>query len=87
MTEDQVVHVTAIIQDFKDKCFKKYEIGAAEHGSNVWDMNVLRLLEEGMSEAIDQYVYLYTAKEHELNRLRRIDEQQRKASQPDEPQQ
>lgn len=77
MTDEQTKHVIGIIEDFKDKCFTKYRLGAQEHGGDIWNMPALKLIEAGMEEAIDQYVYLYTLKEKEVERLRKLDEQRR----------
>lgn len=63
MNEKQREHINLIIQDFKEKAYPKYEKGVMEHGGNIWDMNLMELVDCALEEAIDSYVYLTTIKE------------------------
>lgn len=38
----------------------KYKKGVEEHGGNLWEMNIFDLLDNAISETIDQYTYLVT---------------------------
>lgn len=73
MTEDQVKHITNIIQDFKSQGYAKYSRGTVEHQGNLWEVPLLKLLEYALEEAIDQFVYIHTAYEKEKARLRELD--------------
>ena len=63
MTEEQAQHVQAIAKDFTKRIIPKYEAGAIEHGTNVWDHPPEALIEHATEEVLDQFVYLYTLKE------------------------
>lgn len=80
MTDPQVKHITNIIEDFKNKAYEKYEKGQMEHGGNLWENPLITMIDFAIEEAIDQYVYLYVAREHEMTRLRKLDEQKRQGS-------
>lgn len=79
MTQEQEAHVQGILKDFNEKAYAKYVAGQAEHGGNLFDMPKLKLIDCALEEAIDQYVYLYTLREKEIERLRKLDEQRRLA--------
>ena len=63
MTPEQEAHLSRIQTSFDVAVDKKYRAGQAEHGGDLFSLSTLTLLEEGMKEAIDQYVYLFTARE------------------------
>ena len=63
MTEKQKQHVDDLAYGFSTLMKLKYERGVQEHGGNVWDKTSLDLVEEAISENIDQFVYLYTLRE------------------------
>jgi len=71
MTHEQEKHVIDITDMFVSRMMEKYELGAREHGGNLWDKNPIWLIDQAMDEAIDQFVYLYTIKQKllELNAL------------------
>lgn len=66
MTEAQAAHAAQLADEVERRLvhkYAKYAKGAQEHGGNLWNMAPLELLEEAISEAIDQCVYLLTLKE------------------------
>ena len=63
MTNEQELHLLRIKQEFDLLVDAKYRSGVAEHGGNLWDMDLLKLIDEGMSEAIDQFTYLKTIRD------------------------
>ena len=63
MTQDQQEHAQALARQFEARMLYKYTKGAAEHGGNLWEMNLKNLLENALDEAIDQVVYILTALE------------------------
>lgn len=63
MTPDQKKHAETIAMAFTGLMKDKYKKGVEEHGGNIWDMSALHLIEEAISENIDQFVYLYTARQ------------------------
>ena len=65
-------HLLTILEDFRTECTMKYMHGQEEHGGNLFDADRLWLVEEGMKEAIDQYVYLHTLREQLRKRRKRI---------------
>lgn len=60
MTDDQENHLDDLKDDFLDLVDPKYRAGAAEHGGNIWDMPVEKLLESALEEVVDLFVYLRT---------------------------
>lgn len=66
MTADQEQHLQRVKDQFLKAVDAKYRGGVREHGGNLWDKAVLELIDEGMQEAVDQYVYLATARENIL---------------------
>ena len=62
MTKAQEDHIYDLKAEFNHRMPKKYRAGALEHGGNIWDMSIDTLIDEAISEAIDQYVYLMTIK-------------------------
>lgn len=69
MDSQQEAHLTHIKIEFHDLCDTKYRKGAAEHGGNLEDYTVLELLNMAIDEAIDQVVYLVTARDKERQRI------------------
>lgn len=63
MNRKQTEHIMGIIEDFSDKAFHKYENGVLEHGGNLWDMPLMKLIENSQEEHIDGYVYTKTIQE------------------------
>lgn len=61
MDKDQTNHAEAISDFFHRAMMIKYQKGALEHGGNLWEKD--GLLDEAISEAIDQVVYLVTLKQ------------------------
>jgi uncharacterized protein (DUF2249 family) len=59
---EQDLHRQQLIAQFSEIMSKKYEIGAKEHGGNIWELSTEKLLDEAINEAIDQVVYLLTLK-------------------------
>lgn len=66
MTPDQKKHAETIAIAFTHLMKDKYKKGVEEHGGNIWDMTPLALVEEAIKENIDQFVYLYTARQRML---------------------
>jgi hypothetical protein len=56
----------------------KYRRGAAVHGGNLCKETTLCLLDAGIEEAVDQVVYLLTAREKLLEMLDQLEELRRK---------
>lgn len=63
LSDDQTEHLFDIIDAFANKVEPKYREGAKEHGGNIWDMSNMKLLDEAINEAIDQFTYLYTLRQ------------------------
>jgi hypothetical protein len=61
MTQEQQDHVDGLTQTFRMLTTEKYARGAAEHGGNLFDVDVLPLLHMLREEVIDSFVYLQTA--------------------------
>jgi hypothetical protein len=58
MTEEQDAHLGRILDGLTAKISAKYKQGQKQHGGNLWEKS--GLLEEALSEAIDQVIYLST---------------------------
>lgn len=63
MTQEQEEHLERIKRSFLEDVDRKYRAGAKEHGSYLMDLEVIRLCDEMIAEAIDQYVYATSIKE------------------------
>lgn len=63
LTESQRLHLHHIQTAFTEAVGIKYRKGAAEHGGDLQDMSLLDLIENGLEEAIDSFVFLQTAKD------------------------
>lgn len=62
LTPEQQGHVEDIAKEFVYAMSDKYIKGQREHGGNVFDMSLDKLLNNAIDEAIDQVVYLLTLK-------------------------
>ncbi len=71
MTQDQERHLNYIKEQFENRVDKKYRAGQAEHGGNLFEVDLLQLIENGIDEAIDQVTYLMTARQKLLSRPER----------------
>lgn len=60
LSDEQEEHIDGLLDEFFDDAKEKYEIGALEHNSNLWENSVTKLVGFSIEEAIDQVVYLYT---------------------------
>ena len=60
MTDEQEKHLLYIKQSLNTMVDSKYRKGQEEHGGNLFDMNIEKLLDNAIFEAIDQVVYLLT---------------------------
>ncbi len=60
MTPEQERHLSDIKREFTGLVDRKYRAGQAEHGGNLWDVRVMRLIDNAIDEAVDQVVYLLT---------------------------
>jgi hypothetical protein len=63
MDQSQESHLQSIKDNFAALVDAKYRKGAAEHGSDLLQLSAEDLIDEAISEAIDQMVYLITLKE------------------------
>jgi hypothetical protein len=63
MTEAQEAHLGSIKAEFVRMADVKYRKGQEEHGGNLFDVPVRRLIDFAIEEAIDQVVYLITIRE------------------------
>lgn len=63
MTNEQKAHSAHLAKAFQDTMEVKYSNGAKEHGGNLWDRSPMFLLNQAISEAVDQFVYLQTLKD------------------------
>lgn len=70
MTQDQERHLNIIKEQFELKVDKKYRAGQSEHGGDLWTMDLLKLVDNSIDEAIDQFVYLTTLREQLLTSSR-----------------
>lgn len=60
MSEDQKEHAGSLVYYFAAKALAKYEKGAIEHDSNLWELSDDELLEMMLEEVIDMSHYLIT---------------------------
>ena len=72
MTPQQETHLKSITKRFTELCDTKYRKGQQEHGGDMWRMSPGELIDNAISEAIDQVVYLLTLKDR-LSGLPRFD--------------
>ena len=62
LSVQQEQHIKEIISTFSGKMVMKYRKGAQEHGGELLDKDLVWLLDNALDEAIDQVVYLITAR-------------------------
>ena len=62
LSPDQINHINSIAKGFSLAMAQKYANGAVEHGGDLRDMTEDALIDNALSEAIDQVVYLITLK-------------------------
>ena len=62
MSERAERHLTHMKAETIIDMDRKYRAGNLEHGDDLLDMDALRLVDEAISEAMDQVVYLRTLK-------------------------
>jgi len=74
MNEAQERHLQRIKNQFVQAVNTKYRVGAKEHGGDLMDMTALRLLDEAISENIDQFTYLITLRDAMLDHGFRVTE-------------
>lgn len=72
MTPEQEEHLARIKNEFDNLVDDKYRKGQAEHGGNLTDVEIPKLVQFALDEAIDQVVYLLTIKNKLHNIKRRI---------------
>lgn len=65
MTPEQEAHLRTVKIDFYSIVDAKYRKGQEEHGGDLTDMPVLKLIDSAIEEAVDQFVYLTTLR-HKL---------------------
>jgi len=63
MTYEQEKHLLSIKQTLDILVDGKYRQGQQEHGGNLFEMNIEKLLDNAINEAIDQVVYLLTIRQ------------------------
>jgi len=68
MNLEQYEHAKEIAETFSRMLLEKYERGAKEHGTLLWQHTDDELLDYAIEEAVDQAVYLLTIK---LNKQKR----------------
>ncbi len=63
MTETSEAHLSRLLAEIGLLVNDKYRAGADEHGGDLTDMPVGKLIDEAIQENIDSLVYLLTAKQ------------------------
>lgn len=63
LTIEQSKHLDEMAQDWETNFRGKYKKGVREHGGNLWDMPTIDLLDEAIMENMDQFAYLWTARQ------------------------
>lgn len=63
MSERSEMHLARVKIETVSDMDRKYRAGHAEHGDDLLDMDTLRLIDEAISEATDQIVYLRTLRD------------------------
>ena len=67
MTNEQENHLQSIKNSFTELVDAKYRKGQAEHGGDLASMDILKLIDCTIDEAIDQVVYLLTLRQSILD--------------------
>lgn len=60
LTDEQNAHIEEIGKEFCIAMADKYTAGQKEHGGNLWDLSLGKLVDCALDEAIDQVTYLLT---------------------------
>lgn len=60
MSDEQTKHFFQLMYAFAQMANEKYELGAKEHGTNIWDMSDEQLEIEETKEMIDLVIYRMT---------------------------
>lgn len=68
LSDRQKAHVARVKRNFAALMEQKYERGAVEHKGELEDLPIDGLLQQALEEAIDQVVYLMTARDALLGR-------------------
>jgi hypothetical protein len=63
LTIEQRNHLNQTVTYALKRMYDKYEIGAEEHGGNLWDHSMMWFLDQVIAEAVDTLVYAITAKQ------------------------
>lgn len=63
MEKHQEEHLHEIKSQFSSLVDVKYRKGQAEHGGDLMDMGMFKLIDMAIDEAVDQVVYLLTLRE------------------------
>lgn len=74
MTNQQEAHLSSLIEETAARMDDKYRKGAAEHGGNLWDLSIEKLVDNAIEEAVDQLTYLLAVR-HKLRALSSRDRQ------------
>jgi hypothetical protein len=64
MTEEQEKHLQRVKDDFVKLVDPKYRKGQKEHGGDLFTKPSVDLLDSAIEEAVDQFVYLSSLREH-----------------------
>lgn len=63
MSDGQEEHLARIKTKFVELVDSKYRAGAAEHGSDLLDMTMLKMIDSSIEEAVDLVTYLFSLRE------------------------
>lgn len=63
MSPEQEAHLKEVLAVSHLLINDKYRHGQKAHGGNLFDLSASQLIDEAINEAVDQLVYLLTAKE------------------------
>jgi uncharacterized coiled-coil protein SlyX len=58
MTPAQKDHMNTLVEKFREMHTKKYEAGQEEHGGNLWQKDLMWVIQAAKEEVIDQWAYL-----------------------------
>lgn len=79
MSPEHEKHLDLLVRNANYLMKRKYRAGQSEHGGNLWEMAFDELLDNAISEALDQVVYLLTLKQ-QLTELKSFEEEQMNAT-------
>lgn len=63
LTAEQELHLKTLKSEFERAVDAKFRAGAAEHGGDLRDNSAIALIDYALSENIDQFTYLMTARQ------------------------